>query len=166
MGGPVSTMVLRLFPDLVAAIIYVDSFFNLPEYYLTSAQRQDLAARLSDDAKFEVGLRTVIGQRATDEQRDEILHVMNNTPKHVRISARTTENQPDAMSNDQIYQIPALHLVTPRYADVDKNWMVHLPRLETRLWDGHGHFPFIEDAPRFNQAVEAFLTEHELMQRR
>jgi pimeloyl-ACP methyl ester carboxylesterase len=164
LGGPVSTMLLRLFPDTVSAIIYVDSFFNLPDYYLTRSQRQELGERLSDDSKFEALIRTVIGTRATDEQRNEILKVMRNTPKHVRVNARTTNSQPAAMSVDQIYPIPALLLVTPRYADIDKDWIRHIPRLEVKLWEGHGHFPFLEDHVRFNHEVETFLQQHQLMQ--
>ncbi|KAJ9603730.1 hypothetical protein H2200_011916 [Cladophialophora chaetospira] len=164
LGGPVSTMVLRLFPDLVAAIIYVDSFFNLPEYYLTNAQRRDFAGKLSDDTKFPAVVRAAIRERATDEQRDEIIRVMEKTPKHVHVSARTTDSLPDPMSKDQVYRIPALHVVTPRFVDFDPDWLIHLPRLETSVWEGHGHFPFMEDAVRFNQEVEAFLSEHQLMQ--
>lgn len=163
LGGPVSTMVLRLFPDSVLGIIYVDSFFNLPEYYLNSLQREELAKTLSDELGFETLIRKITGGRATDEQKDEILEVMKRTAKHVRVNVRTTEAQPDAMSVDEIYHIPAVLLVTPRYADIDKAWLYHLPQLEMRLWEDHGHFPFLEDATRFNHEVDLFVKKHKLL---
>ncbi|KIX99034.1 uncharacterized protein Z520_05495 [Fonsecaea multimorphosa CBS 102226] len=162
LGGPVSTMVLRLFPDSVLAIIYVDSFFNPPEYYFTRLQRKELAEALSDEARFEALVRTITGNRATDEQRGEILGVMKNTAKHVRINVRTTDAQPEPMSVEQVYHIPAVLLVTPRYADVDEEWVHHLPQLETKLWEGYGHFPFLEDATRFNHEVDLFLKKNAL----
>lgn len=163
LGGPISTMFLRMFPDSVLAIIYVDSFFNLPEYYFTSQQRKELAGTLSDEVKFETLIRTITGRWATDEQKSEIMKVMKRADKHVRVNVRTTENQPDAMSADEVYNIPAVLLVTPRYADIDKAWLYHLPRLETMLWEDHGHWPFMEDATRFNHEVDMFVKKHRLL---
>ncbi|KAJ9602164.1 hypothetical protein H2200_013284 [Cladophialophora chaetospira] len=163
MGGPVSTMILRLFPAKVIGIIYVDSFFNLPEHYLTDVERKELAIRHSDDAKFEALIHVFFSPHTTEAVRKHILTVMTTTAKHVRCNATTTSCLPHALRYDNVFQIPALHLVTPMFADIDKHWLHHLPMLQTEIWTGYGHFLFMEDAPRFNDRVETFLKAHKLL---
>lgn len=165
MGGPVSTMVLRLFPDLVSGIIYVDSFFNLPENYLTQSQRKELAERHADDEKFRTLLQTIFKtKRTTQAVMDRVLETMMGTAKHVRTNATTTIAQPHTWKYDEVYQIPALLIVTPRHEDIDRHWLHHIPQLKISVWKDNGHFLFMEDPELFNSEVEKFLTEHDFLQ--
>jgi pimeloyl-ACP methyl ester carboxylesterase len=52
MSGPVATMFLWLFPDPVASITYLDSFWRVPESYLTNEERAWLSQWCSDDTNF------------------------------------------------------------------------------------------------------------------
>lgn len=56
MGGPVSTMFLRLFAEAVSAIVYVDTFVWLPWHYHTQNDRRLDAQRLQGDETFEAFL--------------------------------------------------------------------------------------------------------------
>jgi len=167
MGGPVSTMTLRLFPNLISAIIYVDSFFRLPEHYLAGPERHALAARHSSDEKFSSLIDRFFTARTTPESRALIKKTMLSTLRHVRTNATTTDSMPHAFRWDEVYGIPALHIVTPMFAkQVDGAWYRHLPRLEMRVWEGNGHFLFLEDPGAFNACVERFLGENGLMEQR
>lgn len=157
MGGPVATMVLRLFPSKVSTIVYVDSFFHLPETYLTHAQRKDLAATHADHIKFQDSLNLFWTLRTTECMKEQIVTTMMRTAKHVRCNATTTLVQPHAWRWDEIYDIPALHIVTPTYEKTNGAWLRHVPKLEMRVWKDNGHFLFMEDAARFNEEVKTWL---------
>lgn len=163
MGGPVCTMILRLIPTKIAGIIYVDSFFHLPEHYLTLADRKELAALRADDARFEALIYASFSNHTTKAVREHIITVMAGTAKHVRCTANTTSTLPPALHYDKVFQVPALHIVTPTYADIDKRWLHHLPLLQIEIWAGYGHFLFMENPPRFNERVETFLKANKLM---
>ena len=165
MGGPVSTMTLRLFPEKISGIIYVDSFFHLPEAYLTHAQRRELAARHADDTQFREFLGGFFTPKTTENMKAQITNTMVSTAKHVRCNATTTPMQPHAWRWGEVYDIPALHVVTPMFEErADGAWLRHLPKLETRLWRGYGHFLFMEDVERFNSEVEEWLQGKSLLQ--
>jgi len=163
MGGPVSTTFLQLFPEQVSGIIYVDSFFNLPENYLLQPERKELSSKLNDDEFF---LNLVTGfftNKTTPGMRSQIIKTMTNTAKYVRTNATTTDLLPPPFRWGDIFGIPALHLVTPRFADIDRAWLHHLPRLEQKEWTEYGHFLFMEDPQRFNNEVSTFLQQNGLV---
>lgn len=165
MGGPVSTTFLRLFPEQVSAIIYVDSFFNLPENYLSQVERKQLSNKLNDDKFYLTLLATFFTARTTPEMQKQVIEVMTGTAKHVRTNATTTDFLPPPFRWGDVFDIPALHLVTPRFADIDREWLHHLPRLESKEWNDYGHFLFMEDAERFNSEVLGFLEQNKLFLR-
>ena len=163
MGGPVSTMVLRLFPEIVAGIIYVDSFFNLPEHYLRGHQRSALALELELDDKFQNKIEQFWSHKTTMETRQEVLNTMMATAKHVRVNATTTNCMPHDWRTDEIFDLPAQLLVTPMYSELDPRWLHHLPNLKKEIWNDNGHFLFMEEPDRFNAAIEGFLETHRLL---
>ena len=166
MGGPVSTTLLRLFPERVSAILYVDSFFFLPEHYLALPQRKELARQHEDEEAFEAKLDLFWTPRTTPDTRTRVKKSMRGTAKHVRVNAVTTDFLPHALRWDEVFQIPALLLVTPAYADIDRHWLHHVPQLKVQHWEENGHFLFMEDPARFNEEVEKFLAEHGLLKKK
>ncbi|KAK5044752.1 hypothetical protein LTR84_010526 [Exophiala bonariae] len=163
MGGPVSTTFLQLFSEQVSGIVYVDSFFNLPENYFTQTERKELSFKLNNDTAFVETVNTFFSPRATADIRSLVIDTMAGTAKHVRTNATTTDLLPPPFRWNDVYEIPALHIVTPRFADIDRAWLRHLPKLETREWADYGHFLFMEDPTRFNREVEAFVVENKLL---
>ncbi|KPI35918.1 uncharacterized protein AB675_10442 [Cyphellophora attinorum] len=160
MGGPVATMLLRLHPHLVNAIIYVDSFFDLPESLLTHAQRQALAAKRSDDTFWRATIESFFTTRTPANARDKILQIMlSTTPKHVRVNTCTTDVQPHAWRRDEVFDaVPALAIHCGMFQVDEERWKAHLPKLTVKEWsDGYGHFLFMEDPERFNEELSAWL---------
>ena len=163
MGGPVSTMLLRLFPERVAAIVYVDSFFNLPDHHLNAEQRKQLARDVEDDNFVPQKLDKLCAGKTKQEVKEEVLKTMLRTAKHVRINARTSDHLPHAWKNEEIFDIPALLIVTPLFAEIGYQWKYHIPNLEVSLWEDDGHFLFMNDPIRFNEEVGQFLAKLDLV---
>ncbi|KIX96435.1 uncharacterized protein Z520_07701 [Fonsecaea multimorphosa CBS 102226] len=161
MGGPVSTMVLRLFTPVVQGIIYVDSFFHSPETYMSGTERRELAKKLQRDSDFEAMINNRFWtERTNQESRTKITETMMATRLYVRVNAVTTDSLPHAFRFDEIYRVPALLIATPERANIDPHWLHHMPELKISVWEDHGHFLFMEDPERFAAEVEGFLVEH------
>lgn len=165
LGGPISTMFLRLFPDKVAGIIYVDSFFQPPETYMTHAQRRQFSRQLVDNDFFGGLLHYFWTPRTTDEVKSTVTTCMMSAAKHVRCNANTTYAQPHAWRWDEIYNIPAVHIIPP-FAErfIDQAWYRHLPKMEKLVWPDNGHFLFMEDPEKFNKDVDEWLKKEKLLQ--
>lgn len=163
MGGPVTTMLLRLHPELVKGIIYVDSFFRLPESYLTNEELASVRERNKSDEKFAGFIRWMMSSSTQDVQ-DKVVHRMVSTPVHVRISATGTTTRPHHFRYDEIYNIPALHMGTV-FKEMDPFWKHHMPQivLEEEKWKDCGHFVFLDQPERFNEAVEGWIREKGFM---
>jgi len=159
-------MTLRLYPDLIESLIYVDS------HYLTIAQREAAARLRSTDEGFRAWMDKFWVQKTTADVRERIAQTMVGTSMHVRNGimrgdgvklpakhdATTTRKCDDG---EEVFQIPALGFTTQVVGR--KYQSPHVPRLEMRMWEGHGHFLFMEDPERFNREVEEFLVEHGLL---
>ncbi|KIX04852.1 uncharacterized protein Z518_05723 [Rhinocladiella mackenziei CBS 650.93] len=161
MGGPVSTMVLRLFPPLIAGIVYVDSFFHSPESYLSGIERRQLGEKLQHDENFAALINCFWTARTTPDARTKVLRTMMGTARHVRVNAVTSDSLPHAYRWDEVFEIPALMIATPARARIDLHWLLHVPKLKITTWADHGHFLFMEDPERFNTEIEEFLTVHQ-----
>ena len=121
MGGPVSTMFLRLFLSVHRPFVYVDSFLHLPESYMTRAQCKELAQRHKDDEKFRVLLDLFRTPQTTPDKWALVTKTMTGTARHVRVDATTGDCLPHVFRWDEVYQIPALHMVTPMLANIDQH---------------------------------------------
>lgn len=165
LGGPLATMMLRLFPEKVSGIVYVDSFWGLPQSYLTIEERRKLGENLHDDEFF----FKYIDQLFVDKNdpdgfiRKTVTDVMAGTLTHVRASAVATDSVPHQWRYDDVKNIPAFHIVTPLFFKIDKEWVHHIPQLRVEVWEGHGHFVYMEAPERFNNAVDQFLVDNRLL---
>jgi len=164
MGGPVCTMFLRLFPSIVSGIIYIDSFFNLPQSRLNITDRQILRENLQNDEFFNSQVEALLshGSKTTPEIKTMVKDVMFATSTYTRANATTTDVLPHLWRADEVFDIPALHVLGPMRKHFDHRWMYYLPRLDTSPWEDFGHFPFLEDPVRFNDEVVEFLERHKL----
>jgi pimeloyl-ACP methyl ester carboxylesterase len=162
MGGLVATMFLRLYPKMVVGIIYLDSFWLMPETYLTSEQRAQLAKDRTDDIKFRAMAESLVNSPATSvETKQAVLQAMMATPVHVRISATSTGSLPQVLPRETTFSLPALHLaVQGGYRDAD--WKHHLPNLEVREFPKVCHFLHMDDSQTINTAIEEFIERSKL----
>lgn len=162
MGGPVSTMFLRLFPNSVSGIIYLDSFWQTPESYLTIEQRMEIATHRADDINFKAKVDTLFGNATPQAVKDSVTQVMMATAKHVRLSACTAHGQPHSISWDTTFLVPALHLAAEG-VQTDQYWHHHMPALEVREHKGLGHFLFMEDSTGINSEIRSFIADNKLL---
>lgn len=162
MGGPVATMFLWLFPDTVAGIVYLDSFWRVPESYLTNEERARLLQRRSDDANFRAKVEELLTAATPAATRKAILSVMLATPAHVRSSAVSAGPPAYAVPWEKSSPIPALHLAV-QGAWHDVYWKHNLPKLGIREFAGSSHFLHMDDAETINSAIEGFVVENKLL---
>ena len=163
-------MLLRLFPERILAIFYVDSFFRLPEHYLTVLQRREVAHRHGDDEQFKILLGHLWGPKLSPDTRIQVSETMMAVPKHVRVSAVCTDSLPHAARWDEVFQVPAHMISTPgflrAFGGIDRQWLHHVPQLKIEIWEeDNSHFLFLESPERFNEEVEKFLAEDGLMKK-
>lgn len=167
LGGPIATMVLRLFGYssstravgnvVVAGIIYVDSFLHLPESYLNAEERKRLGQARLNDEKFIADINTLFTSDTSENIRETVLRTMLATPKHVRAVAVTSMTQPHALGYNEVYeQVPAINIIAPNCAPIDRHWFHHLPLLKVKEMTGVSHWLFLEKPEEFNQEVENF----------
>jgi len=166
LGGPLATMVLRLFPAKVLGVLYIDSFWDLPQTYLSLEDRRKLGANLNNDGFFLQTIDSLFTDKndADGSIRKTVTEIMVGTATHVRASVATTGIIPHNWRYNDVKDIPAIHIVTPLFADFDKVWLHHIPRLQVEIWDGAGHFLHMEFPERFNKVVNNFLLENRLLQ--
>lgn len=162
MGGPVATMFLWLSPDRVAGIVYLDSFWRVPESYLTNEDRNELLQSRSDDENFQAMVEGMLTDATSATSREAILSVMLGTPKHVRWSAVSAGSHSHAVPWEQTSPTPALHLAV-QGAWHDGYWKNHLPRLEIREYPGLSHFLHMDDPDTINREIEGFITKNKLL---
>lgn len=163
MGGSVSTMLLRLFPQMVNGIIYVDSFFHPPNHYLNNVELEALREQYGSEDAFDAIIRPMFSVSPLAMQ-EKIFIRMKSTPKHVRLSCVCTPSRPHAWRHDEVYDIPTMNVGTLFAPVYDRAWKRHLPRFEMRQeeWKDCSHFPFVDQPERFNEMVERWIFENEL----
>lgn len=161
MGGPVTTMFLWLFSDTVAGIVYLDSFWRVPESYLSEGERVRLLQWRSDDTNFRVEVEELITIATPVATRKAILSVMLATPSHVRSSTVSAGSPSYDVPWEKTSPIPALHLAV-QGAWHDEDWKRNLPKLETRELVGVSHFLHMDDSETINSAIEAFVIGNKL----
>lgn len=153
MGGPVATMFLWLFPD------YLDSFWRVPESYLTNEERNLLLEWRDDDTNFRDKVEELLITATSSANRKAILSIMLATPTHVRSSAVSAGSHSYAVPWEKNSSIPALHLAV-QGAWHDGYWKHHLPRLEIREFAGLSHFLHMDDPEMINSAIGTFVAEN------
>lgn len=139
----------------------MDSAFVGPEGYLTVKEREELAERLRDEEFFANFWEKMWTEKSSVEVREAVRRCTLKTPVHVRVSAMITKSLPHVYREDEVYDVPALHISIKD--QIDARWKRHMPRLEVVAWEGYSHFLFMEDHERFNKCIERFLERFELL---
>ena len=162
MGGPVATMFLWLFPNTVTGIVYLDSFWRVPESYMTNEERDRLLQWRSNDLNFQAKIEELLTIATSGATRKAVLSIMLATPAHVRSSAVSAGSHSHAVPWEKTSHIPALHLAVQGVWH-DGYWKHHLPKLEIREFAGLSHFLHMDDPETINLAIEGFVVESKLL---
>ena len=167
LGGPIVYTFLRLFPEKVKAVVFVDADVNPPA--ATAAYREALNRRYAQNVRALSGasgrkhmaaqIERMFSAKTPPEWRDQIRDKMLATPEHVRVAAVSSPSRLTPPRPGESFDVPALTIVATsagsdaRIAATRKLF----PNLQSEKWDEHGHFLMVEDPARFNEALKDFL---------
>jgi len=168
LGGIIIHAFLRLFPEKVKGIVFVDATFPMAQpngpadreaYAARLAARADSLAGPDGERNFAARIEGFFSAYTRPEQRAEIRRKMMATPEHVRVAAVSSPSELDRPLSSETYSIPVLAMgaVKPRQAFKTDGFRAFFPNFRAEVWRGYGHFLMIDDPGRFNRSLEKFL---------
>jgi pimeloyl-ACP methyl ester carboxylesterase len=168
LGGIIIHAFLRLFPEKVKGIVFVDATFPMAQPN-GPADREAYAARLGRARRFTCRTRWraqlrrsnrgVLSPYTRPEQRAEIRRKMMATPEHVRVAAVSSPSELDRPCPRRRTRFRCWRwgAVKPRQAFKTDGFRAFFPNFRAEVWRGYGHFLMIDDPGRFNRSLEKFL---------
>lgn len=165
MGTPVVRQFYRKYPQKTLAIVIVDGGLRP---FGTKEQREQFITPLRGPNAKEAGLQMFNAMTttlpATDKER--VLTSFRATPQPVLVSAMEAMADESLYATDKI-NVPVLAILAKSpFWPADTEQFLHglAPDLEYQMWDGVGHFLFLDRPKEFNAAVIAFLDQKKLLQ--
>ena len=165
MGTPVVRQFYRKYPQKTLAIVIVDGGLRP---FGTKEQREQFITPLRGPNAKEAGLQMFNAMTttlpATDKER--VLTSFRATPQPVLVSAMEAMADESLYATDKI-NVPVLAILAKSpFWPADTEQFLHglAPELEYQMWDGVGHFLFLDRPKEFNAAVIAFLDQKKLLQ--
>ena len=165
LGGNIAYTFVRMFPQKVKSVVFVDSYFARPVGVpgpQTRALYQKKAHRLSGptgEKTFVQQVNAMFSDRTPPEMREEIRRKMLATPEYVRVAAVTSISKLPPADPMESFDIPALAFVASSIPERASPMRSIFPSLQVDQWDKYGHFLMMEDPERFNDALETFLAD-------
>ena len=168
LGGGIAYTFLRMFPEQVKSVVFVDSYVTRPPpakaVQTALARYRQRARSLSGPAGEKNFIRQVnamFSDRTLPELRDEIRTKMLSTPEYVRVAAVTSISRLESPNPAQSFQIPVLAISATFAAGAVRTLMQPIfPSLQIQKWEKYGHFLMMEDSERFNRTLESFIGAH------
>jgi pimeloyl-ACP methyl ester carboxylesterase len=167
LGGLIIHAFLRLFPENVKGIVFVDATF--PLHQPTPAEREAYAARLAARAdslsspeaerNFANRIEGFFSPMTRPALREEIRRKMTATAEHVRVAAVSSPSELEPPAGVETYPMPVLAMaaVKARQHFKTDGYRAFFTNFRFEEWRGYGHFLMMEDPVRFNRSVEKFL---------
>jgi pimeloyl-ACP methyl ester carboxylesterase len=163
MGTPVVVKFYRMFPEKTQALVFVDG--ALRPFTKDPTQIEQFKSTFKEDT-FKETAKGFLGSMTKDEAlRKQIEGMVASTDPKVAISSFGNMLDPKAWKDDEI-KVPAQALLaksamwTDEYKDFAKKLA---PGLDYRVFDGVGHFLFMEKPEEFNAALAEFLKKQGVM---
>jgi non-heme chloroperoxidase len=164
-GGRVISDYLRVHgPDRVAGINFVaavtksadSSFYGPGIKHLVGMQSDDLASNIAATRAF---LRACFEKQPSADEFETMLAYNMVVPAQVRAAVGARTSNPGDLLHSLL--LPALvthgtrdQVILPAFGEFTAS---ALPSAQRSFYDGIGHSPFFEDAPRFNEELAAFV---------
>jgi pimeloyl-ACP methyl ester carboxylesterase len=165
LGAGIAYTFLRLYPEKVKSLVVVDAYVSRPPSPAAAnaalSYYRQKARRLSGPLGRKNFLRQVdamFSSRTPPALREEIRAKMLATPEYVRVAAVTSISQLPAPDPKETFAIPALAVLSRTPAARAAQMRSIFPHLQIERWENYGHFLMMEDAERFNQTLERFLS--------
>jgi pimeloyl-ACP methyl ester carboxylesterase len=170
MGVSVARQFIRKYPGKAKAIVNVDgAFYRMPKDQLKlrawMKRHADFVQNFKGPDYKESAARFIDSMFVTEtpvDLRGEIKSVMLSTPQHVAVSSLEALGDPTIWQEDAI-GLPSL-AVYAKTSDLpvdNEQYLRRLfPHLDYQQWEGCGHFLFMEQPNRFNEALSEFLAQN------
>jgi pimeloyl-ACP methyl ester carboxylesterase len=167
LGGNIAYTFVRLFPEKVKSVVFVDSYVTQPPpasaVQATLARYRQTARNLSGPAgerNFIRQVNAMFSHRTPAELCETIRAKMLATPEYVRVAAVTSISKLPPPSAPEAYDMPVLAVAARVSGDMVRAFMRPIfPHLQVEKWQNYGHFLMMEDPERFNRTLEHFLAE-------
>ena len=164
MGTPVVRQFYRKYPQKTLALVIVDGGLRP---FGTKEQREQFMTPLRGPKVREAGTQMFTAMtttlQATDKER--ILSSFQATPQNVLVTAMEAMADESLYATDKI-NVPVLAILAKSpFWPADTEQFLHdlAPDLEYQMWDGVGHFLFLDKPKEFNAAVIAFVDKKKLL---
>jgi len=155
MGTPVVIQYARLYPQHVAAMVFVDGGVNLRP----GGPLPDPKAMSGPDGKKarESMIRSMFSQSTTPEMQQHILTMMLGAPESTAVGAMQATFDPANWTGD-VFKQPILGLYADHSRAGDREYIKgHFPNMDYEEIPGTGHFLMLEKPEEFNRLLIAFL---------
>ncbi len=154
MGTPVVIQYARLFPQQVAALIFVDgSYSSTPPGSVPSPE----GFAGPNGIKVREGMiRSMFSSATTPDMQKHILSMMLGAPESTAVGAMAAMRDP-AIWKDDIFTQPVLGLYADRQWPVETEMTKRFPNVELHKIPGTGHFLMLEKPEEFNRLLKSFL---------
>lgn len=164
MGTPVVRQFYRKYPQKTLAIVIVDGGLRP---FGTKEQREQFMAPLRGPNYKEAAGQMFAGMTATlsDADKERVKTSFVNTPQNVLVSAMESMADESLYATDKI-NVPVLAILAKSpFWPADTEQFLHglAPDLEFQMWEGVGHFLFLDKPKEFDAAVIAFLDKKNLL---
>jgi pimeloyl-ACP methyl ester carboxylesterase len=155
MGTPVVIEYARLFPQHVAALVFVDGGVNLR----SGGPLPDAKAMQGPDGlkARENMIRSMFSESTTPDMQKHILTMMLAAPESTAVGAMQATFDPANWKGD-VFTQPILGLYADHSRAGDRDYIkTHFPNMDYEEIPGTGHFLMLEKPDEFNRMLIAFL---------
>jgi pimeloyl-ACP methyl ester carboxylesterase len=157
MGTPVIIKYAQMFPQHVAAMVFVDGMVALPPNVASMTGFVDQFAGPNGLKARENMIRGMFSAATTPEIQKQILSVMLGAPESTAVGAMKAMFDPTQWK-EQVYPQAVLGLYADRSTAANREYMkTHYPRMEYAEIPGTGHFLMLEKPEEFNHLLLEFL---------
>ena len=159
MGTPVIVQYARLYPQHVAALVFVDGVVSIPRDGSGNVPNPQAMAGPNGPEAREQLIRTMFSQSTTPDMQKRILNMMLAAPEATATGAMAATFDP-AIWKDDVLAMPILGLYAHHSGLANHEYMkTHFPAMEYIEIPGTGHFLMIEKSREFNDLLLAFLAK-------
>jgi pimeloyl-ACP methyl ester carboxylesterase len=158
MGTPVIVQYARLYPQHVAALVFVDGLVTAPNMGPADGPAPEQQISGPNGAKVREGIiRSMFSAATTPDMQTHILSMMLGAPEATAVGSMYATLDPAIWKGDVLTQ-PILGLYADKSALANRDYMkTHFPNLEYVEIAGTGHFLMLEKPDEFNRLLLGFL---------
>jgi sigma-B regulation protein RsbQ len=160
MGTPVVVRYARLYPQRVAALVFVDGLVTPPNMGPADGPPPEQLISGPNGAKVREGIiRSMFSAATTPDLQKHILAMMLGAPEATAVGSMYATMDPAVWKGD-VLSPPILGLYADKSALANHEYMkTHFPNLQYLEIAGTGHFLMLEKPDEFNHRLLEFLSK-------